>query len=282
MTANLPCAGNHPASLTLCTVKCSCSPTSYCRDDSVIASAALMWRLRRAAVVLDHCLHKELACLVGGAHQRPRSHIPEPNNFFPKLLPIVKLLRSDILHNLQMALGWLEILPECENVHAHRLEVLHGLHHLLICFAKPEHDRRLGVHPPLLGGPQHTQRLLVPCPRVTHSFLQPLHRLNVMRKHIQPRASKVAYGVKVPLEVGGQALHQHARPQALYFFHSARVVVSAPVLHVVSVHGCDYNVPNRPIRDSLCGVLRLHCVRWGWCGCCIDCTEAAAPGACVT
>ena len=51
------------------------------------------------------------------AHASDSAFIPEAHNIFPKIAPVLKLVWCDVLPDRQMQRGWLQILPECQNVH---------------------------------------------------------------------------------------------------------------------------------------------------------------------
>lgn len=51
------------------------------------------------------------------AHASDSAFIPEAHDIFPKIAPVLKLVWCDVLPDRQMQRGWLQILPECQNVH---------------------------------------------------------------------------------------------------------------------------------------------------------------------
>jgi len=76
-----------------------------------------------------------------------------------------------------------------------------------------------------------------------HPFLQPLHRLNVVCKHVQATAGQQLDVIQVALEVRGEALHQQAGLAALELLDSGRKVAGTTIWQVVTVHTGQDNVP---------------------------------------
>lgn len=58
-------------------------------------------------------------------------------------------------------------------------EVKHGVDDFIIRLAEAQHYGRLGVHPTLLGRPQHLQALHIACACVPHPPLHPPNQLTM-------------------------------------------------------------------------------------------------------
>ena len=130
--------------------------------------------LRLGRVVPEHGFDEKLPSLVRASHQRPTGHVPEPDHLLAVHLPLVKLLRSDVLHDVEVRRRGAEVLPQREDVHAGFFTVPHRRGNLIIRLAQPEHDARLGdqaFRPRRFGVPQDVQRLLVPSARVPDALL---------------------------------------------------------------------------------------------------------------
>mmetsp|Transcript_8968 Transcript_8968/g.19824 ORF Transcript_8968/g.19824 Transcript_8968/m.19824 type:complete len:367 (+) Transcript_8968:269-1369(+) len=225
-------------------------------------------------------LQKEFSCLVAAADQRSAGHVSKAHLLSQQSI-FVEDLRLDVLHHRQMFFGGTQILAESDHVHVHGAQILHGLYHLLLRLAQPQHDAGLGVYSRigLLGRGQGFEALVVAGPLVPHESLQPSHRLHVVCVHVQPAPGQHRRGLPVPPEVAHQTLHQHLRTGGLDQLHRGGEVGGAPVRHVVPVHAGEDHVVHVPAGHGAGGLEGLEGVRRGGGLGRLDRAEAAAAGA---
>src|SRR6185437_8199157 len=88
--------------------------------------------------------------------------------------------------NLELCLGWLQILPEGHDVAIDFTQIAKRFHNFVVGFAKPEHYRRFGISSRIMlfHERQNTKRLRISSPWIAYSFLQSLHCFNVVSKNI--------------------------------------------------------------------------------------------------
>mmetsp|Transcript_13662 Transcript_13662/g.34025 ORF Transcript_13662/g.34025 Transcript_13662/m.34025 type:complete len:230 (+) Transcript_13662:517-1206(+) len=106
---------------------------------------------------------------------------------------------------------------------------------------------------------EHPDALAVARAPVAHAALQPLHRLDVVRVHVQPggRHRGHAGEARGVVEVGREALEAHRRLELLHAAHDARVMLRPAVGEVVAVDRGDHHVVHAPRGDRLRRLLGL-------------------------
>mmetsp|Transcript_5130 Transcript_5130/g.22907 ORF Transcript_5130/g.22907 Transcript_5130/m.22907 type:complete len:436 (-) Transcript_5130:137-1444(-) len=215
------------------------------------------------ALVPKHRLYEELASLVRAPHQRPAGDVSEPHHLLAVPLPVVELLRGDVLHDVEVGGRGAKVLAQREDVHPGVLAVPHRLGDLLVALAQSEHDASFGdqtLGSRRLGVPQDAEGLIVPGSRVPHAFLQPLHRLDVVSENVQTRVGEVRHRALVALKVRREALGEDLGLERLEGPDGPREVLGSAVGDVVAVHRRQHDVADAPLRDGLGGVLGLHLV----------------------
>mmetsp|Transcript_1937 Transcript_1937/g.5058 ORF Transcript_1937/g.5058 Transcript_1937/m.5058 type:complete len:323 (+) Transcript_1937:43-1011(+) len=215
-------------------------------------------RLRRLLARLEHVGEVELAGAVAAAHHRPARHVQEAELLRDALVALERLGR-DVLRHGHVALGGPHVLSQRDHVHARLAQHLERVHHLLRRLPAPQHDGGLGHRGArLLGQPQHLQRLAPARAPVAHKWRGALHRLHVVRKHVQAAAGHELDVLARALEVRHERLHQQLAVRLLLQLpHRLGNVVAALVGKVVAVDAGEHNVVQAPVRDRLGHVLRL-------------------------
>lgn len=162
--------------------------------------------------LLQYTRDEELARLIRTAHQRPAGRVQEAQ-LIAASLPLGKLLRRHVLDHLQVSIGRLHVLAECQTVDAHRSQLLHGLFDLGVRLAQAEHNRGLGDQARIqaLHIGQHLQRLAVAGTAIAHERRQQLDRLDVVRKNVQAGLGDRGDVVDVAAEIGRQTFDEDAR-----------------------------------------------------------------------
>jgi len=130
---------------------------------------------------------------------------------------------------------------------------------LLLRLAQSQHNTRLRNDPlpTLLRPPQHPQALPEPRPPIPHHRRQRLHRLHIMRIHIQPAPRHQRHHRLVPRIIPRQRLHQHPRRLVLDLPHRLREMRRPAVRQIIPIHTREHHVPEPPPRQRFRRVLRL-------------------------
>jgi len=156
------------------------------------------------------------------------------------------------------------VLAERDDVHVRGAQRPQRRPQLRLRLPEPEHDARLRDQPRLrlLRARQHRQRLPERRAPVPHLRRQRLHRLHVVRVHVQPRPRHHGHHVQVAREVARQRLDEDLAPAALAALRlDARdrlgEVVRAAVRQVVAVHRRQHHVAEPPAPQRLGRVLGL-------------------------
>mmetsp|Transcript_81235 Transcript_81235/g.118970 ORF Transcript_81235/g.118970 Transcript_81235/m.118970 type:complete len:239 (-) Transcript_81235:488-1204(-) len=159
-----------------------------------------------------------------------------------------------------------QILTKRHDFDAGRAQVAQRLHHLLILLTHTKHDAGLGheiaaqAARVLKGG----QALPVAGAQVAHFALQPLHSLNIVRVHIEPRLHHCAHAVSVALEVAHKRLDPDCGVKNFERLDGLGKVASTAILHVVTVYRGQHHVVQTPFRDGLGYFARLSGIHRWW------------------
>src|SRR5690349_7923434 len=164
-------------------------------------TAWMMFQAGMSGAALDPALDEELARLVARAHERTGRDEAEAQRQ-ALALQFGEHLGPHELRHRQVLLRGAQVLPEREDVAAHRAQIAHGLHHLVAPLAQAEHDAALGPHSGALVEVENGERLLVGGAAIAHPRREALHRLYVVRGDRGPRVGDHLQRLARALEVG--------------------------------------------------------------------------------
>ena len=204
------------------------------------------------------CTYEELAGAVAAAHERPAGDVQKAELLGTRL-PCGKLVGRDVLGHLHVALGRAHVLPERDDIHAVRAQVVQRLLDLGVRLAAAEHDAGLGhqVRAHVLCMLQRRETLAVRRAPVAHERRRALDRLDVVCVHVEAAARHLLDTLERAAKVGHERLDEDVLRLVLDFLDRRGNVCGAAVREFVAVDGREHNVAEAPPRDGLRRVLRL-------------------------
>mmetsp|Transcript_5927 Transcript_5927/g.18245 ORF Transcript_5927/g.18245 Transcript_5927/m.18245 type:complete len:321 (-) Transcript_5927:427-1389(-) len=222
----------------------------------------------------------ELSGAVRRAHHRSGRNVQE-THALSHLGVCVKRLWRDILRHSHVLLGRPHVLPQRHHVHARVAQRLQCRDDLLARLATPKHNAALGhARTQPLCRRQHAHALLPVGAAVADHTLQPLHRLNVVRVHIQTRIHNDLGARLIAAKVGHQRLHQQpARSAFLEQGDGAANVRCAAIRKIVAVNAGQHHIVEPPRCDCFGHRVGLFGVERRRRATCLDSAESASARA---